>query len=260
MSNLSLIRHIETLARDAWPAEEAAGLHGWIIRFNQGVTRRANSVWPNELSQTGNVPDMLDQVERFYRAYDQPPRYQICPAAQPVELDALLSRRGYAAVAPTHVQIAELATLLARTRAVAGAPSARVTVHSALDDRWFATYQQAEEFDDHAAAMRRAILQRIAPATGYALLVRNHTPVALGLGVAEDGMLGIFSMATVPAYRRQGAATAVLHALGEWAAGQGATRAYLQVMHANRPAQALYARAGFETLYDYHYRELADGS
>ena len=30
--------------------------------------------------------------------------------------------------------------------------------------------------------------------------------------------------------------------------------AYLQVMHRNAAAQALYARAGFVTTYDYHYR------
>jgi ribosomal protein S18 acetylase RimI-like enzyme len=30
---------------------------------------------------------------------------------------------------------------------------------------------------------------------------------------------------------------------------------YLQVMHNNAPALALYRRAGFEPLYSYHYRE-----
>ncbi len=103
--------------------------------------------------------------------------------------------------------------------------------------------------------MRRAIIARISGPCGFALLMADDTPVSLGLGVVEGGYLGIFSMATVPQQRRQGAATCVLQALAGWAAEQGAQRAYLQVMQRNRGALALYANAGFETLYDYHYRE-----
>jgi GNAT superfamily N-acetyltransferase len=121
---------------------------------------------------------------------------------------------------------------------------------------WFGAYRVAEGFGDHEANMRRAILGRIRAPTAYAQLLYGNTPVAIGLGVVEDGYLGIFSMATFPAYRRQGAATMILHALGCWARERGASNAYLQVMVQNKPAQALYARAGFVTLYDYHYREL----
>ena len=42
--------------------------------------------------------------------------------------------------------------------------------------------------------------------------------VALGMGVLEDGWLGIFNMATLPAFRRQGLAGAVLAGLADWAA------------------------------------------
>ncbi len=44
---LQLVRHIEGLALRAWPAAEQQSLDGWRLRFNAGVTRRANSVsWP----------------------------------------------------------------------------------------------------------------------------------------------------------------------------------------------------------------------
>ena len=65
-------------------------------------------------------------------------------------------------------------------------------------------------------------------------------------------------MATQPAFRRQGAAGAILHALARWGQAHGATQIYLQVMQDNQPALALYAGAGFETLYRYHYRVLAE--
>ena len=66
--------------------------------------------------------------------------------------------------------------------------------------------------------------------------------------------MGLFEVGTVPAQRRRGLATAVVEDLLAWGAGQGAERAYLQVMEANSPARALYARLGFQEAYRYWYR------
>jgi ribosomal protein S18 acetylase RimI-like enzyme len=43
-------------------------------------------------------------------------------------------------------------------------------------------------------------------------------------------------------------------ALQGWAAGAGASSAYLQVAAGNGPALALYRRAGFIEHHRYHYR------
>ena len=45
--SLDQVRELEELAANAWPAGEVEELDGWRLRFNAGVTRRANSVWPN---------------------------------------------------------------------------------------------------------------------------------------------------------------------------------------------------------------------
>ncbi len=253
--NLELVRKIETLAMRAWPADAVEHLDGWRLRYARGVTRRANSVWPNELDGDTPLSDRLAAVEAFYKTHDLPARYQICPAALPADLDATLAARGYADDAHTHVQINSLATLLDRTAGVATRPGWALAVAHEPSDDWFDAYQAAEAFGDYEAAMRRAIIARIRGACGFALLCADSMPVSLGLGVVEESHLGIFSMATAPHARRQGAATHVLHALGTWAEGLGARYAYLQVMQRNHGAQVLYAKAGFETLYDYHYRE-----
>ncbi len=49
----------------------------------------------------------------------------------------------------------------------------------------------------------------------------------------------------------------MLAAMAEWCRGQGAVNLYLQVEVANAAAQALYKGAGFQRLYDYHYRVLS---
>src|SRR5437660_1357047 len=80
-------------------------------------------------------------------------------------------------------------------------------------------------------------------------------PLKERLAAAERGWLGLFCVATLDPFRRQGAAMALKRALLEWGRREGAESAYLQVEAANAAALALYARLGFHTLYSYHYRE-----
>jgi ribosomal protein S18 acetylase RimI-like enzyme len=247
-----LIRHLEEMAANAWPAAVVQIVDGWRLRFNGGVTRRANSVWPNEASGRFPLEEKLALVEDFYARWGGPARYQICPAAQPENLDTILAQRGYITDALTAVQSAPLATILAHTESHV---AATVSVADGFDEGWFATYCRAERVDTQAAEARRAILQRIGPRTGYALLQVDGQPAAIGLAVAEQGWSGLFNMVTRPEFRRQGAATAILHALARWSERHQVTTMYLQVMENNGAALALYERVGFETLYHYHYRE-----
>jgi ribosomal protein S18 acetylase RimI-like enzyme len=63
-------------------------------------------------------------------------------------------------------------------------------------------------------------------------------------------------MGTHPAMRRRKVATLLLHALAEHASRLHAKRLYLQVEADNIAALALYAHAGFDAAYGYHYRSL----
>ena len=252
---LTQIEQLESFAANAWPAAEVAALAGWRLRYTAGVTRRANSVWPNGATGERDVADKVLAAEAFYEARKLPTRYQISPAAQPVDLDDQLAARGYVAVARTAVQIAPLTTLLAKTPPLRQYPAFAIEVAEAFDADWFAAYADFAEEDRAGFATRREIIQRIGTATGFALLRIDDQPAAVGLGVVEAGWLGIFCMGTAPALRRRGAARAILRTLAIWAQLQGADHAYLQVMDQNNAARPLYASVGFETLYHYHYRE-----
>jgi len=247
-----LIRYIEELAANAWPAAVMQEVDGWRLRFNWGVTRRANSVWPNQARGDHSLDEKLRWVEDFYGRWGGTARYQMCPAAQPAGLDRILAERGYTATSQTAIQIAPIAEVLARSRANL-AHSVKVGDH--FGEAWFATYCQAEGVSAPTAEIRRGILQRIGPRPGFALLEIDGEAVALGLGVVERGWLGVFSMATRPEFRRRGAATAVLQTLAEWGQQHQASHMYLQVVAENAPALALYGGLGFETLYHYYYRE-----
>ena len=82
------VASIERFALHAWPGLEVVELNGWLLRHAAGVTRRANSVWPNEMHDemhdAASLVENLVRVEEFYSARKLPARFQIGPVAQPV--------------------------------------------------------------------------------------------------------------------------------------------------------------------------------
>lgn len=246
----STILLLEELAANAWPPLITQHLDGWRLRASEGVHGRANSVWPNADHGTLPLAEKLAEAEAFYQRRDLPPRYQIAPTMQPAELDQHLAERGYELYEPVEVQTAVLPTLLAQTNSPYTA-----TITPASSEEWLTFDNHHHAHTPHQAHIRGQIMRHIGPAAAFAAVHDDDGRIlGIGLGVCERGWLGIFNMLTDLEERRKGVGTAVLHHLATWATHHQATHAYLQVVATNRPAQALYARAGFTYAYSYHYR------
>jgi N-acetylglutamate synthase len=250
---MTLVLEIEETAFRAWPAEEVVELSGWRLRFTHGVTRRANSVWPNGWQDETPLVERMEAVEAFAAARGIAPSFQLTTAARPPELDAFLEERGYAFDTPVIVKTLALSSLDLEDRGL----GVRATVASQPNAEWLSVAVDRGRY----AGVRDVflgILARIGDRGGFALVRSGHGPLAAGLGVVDREWLGIFAMLTVPEARRRGAARAILGALTRWGANRGATRAYLQVERDNAPARALYQALGFVRAYDYHYRTKFD--
>ena len=204
-------------------------------------------------------------------------RYHHRPGAsvQIQHLDALLERTQaeIAARAPSAGRSTSLSPSNAGTEALAKAASkvpatAETVVLARPSEAWFQVQQDALAMDPASAGLRRALIQAIPSpiggrrsllegvslTAGFALCCLEGEPAAIGIGVGVGGWLGIFGMATVPRFRRHGAALRVMEGLARWASHEGASSAYLQVFEENHSALALYERLGFAPLYVYHYR------
>ena len=252
--HIAEIRLIEELAYNAWPASVVQIVDGWRMRFHHGVTARANSVWPNECNGDMALQTRMCLVDDFYARHGRRPIFQMCPAAQPTELEGELARRGYIGVRHTNAQTAPTDAVLAHTGQALRGTGIDVTLGD-LDEVWFNTYAEGDGMKEHERAMRRSIVERIGPRACFALARIDGQPAGVGLGVTERGWTGIFCMETLPQYRRRGAATAILRALAEWGKGHDAAQMYLQVMLNNPNALAAYAKAGFTAQYTYFHCE-----
>ena len=231
---------------------ERLALHAWLLRHAEGVTRRANSVWPNKRVGGDGLETQIARVEAFYHERGLPARFQICPAMQPPELDEVLAARGYRATARTAVQTALLDAVVAYGERVSEF-DVEISLHPSA--AWWRCYAEADDIAPGSVPVRQAICAGIVPVTAYASIIRDGKSVAVASSVLEAEWVGFFNVATLLSFRRMGAARMLMSSLAKWGAAQGASRAYLQVMAENGAALHLYSPFGFTTGYFYHYRE-----
>lgn len=245
---LDVVRELEEVSARAWPPLARRDVDGWVLRAGGGVTGRANSVWPRADNGTSTLDDKLAAAADFYRQHDLPLLLALSPASAPENLAGELADRGYAVSGPPRsVQTAQLETMTM----VSDDHGALIT--GSLDEGWYAVVAAVNaSFVDHRSAAL-ALLAGVAAPSAYAVVSIDGGPVAAGRGVHDGDWLGIFNMATLPAYRRRGAGSAVLAALAQWAARRGATRAYLQMEADNAAAPRLYGKAGFNRCYEYAF-------
>ena len=242
--DISGIETLERRAFAAWPALRTLTRDGWVMRFADGHTKRANSINPVAPGK-GDLAMRIAAAEADYAAAGLPPVFRITPLAEP-GLDEALAARGYAAFDESLVMAGPLPQ---------GAADSDVTIDAdPIASGWLADFGRATEADARSLATLARMFAQRAKGTGFARLIRAGTPLAFAMAVPEDGDLGIFEVLSVPQARGQGLARRTLQACGAWAAAQGAARAYLQVTAGNAGAIALYRRLGLETVYRYYYR------
>jgi len=240
------VLEIEDHALFAWPAADVEPDEGWFLRAMGGVSHRANSVWTARATGLRSLGQRIARAESFYRARQLVPTFQVGTESRPLELDAELAARGYVVEAPVAVQVAESAHV------ARGPCVVEVEVRDQLTDDWFELSGRRGRFAS-VHGIYRGLLQRIGERALFAAARVEGDVAAVGLGVRGSGWLGISSMFTSPAYRRQGAAGSILSALATHAASE-CRNIYLQVERDNVPARRLYHAAGFTDHHGYHYR------
>jgi N-acetylglutamate synthase len=240
-----LTRTIEECCLNAWPGLRQRELDGWLVRFGDGFTSRANSVNPLHPGAQ-DAAAKLARCEAAYRAVGQPTIFRVTPLAHPPGLDELLAARGYLREKETVVQVLEPLR--------GGAADEACSLVDVLDPAWEAPFADLNEVPARHRAAHRAILAQIVPPQTGAVLQVAGALACCGRAVTEDEQVGLFAIATEPAQRRRGLARRLVRHLLAWGQGHGARRAYLQVEADNEPALRLYEELGFREIYRYWYR------
>ena len=88
------LRQLERTMFRAWPSFEETDYDGWVLRFADGYTKRANSV--NALYPSTLCLDLkISRCEVVYAARDLTIIFRMTPHSYPDGLDERLDQRGY---------------------------------------------------------------------------------------------------------------------------------------------------------------------
>jgi GNAT superfamily N-acetyltransferase len=237
---------VEEVCLNAWPALREVLLDGWLLRFSESLTRRANSA--NPLTPVAQL--RLRECEALYSRLGLPTIFRVLSLID-ASVDQSLAAAGY-------TREGESCVLYGAIGGLAAAPDPEVRLVTEATPEWFAAMAMLQNHSEAQASTYRRIIRQIAIPAAFAALPVNGNVVALAYGAIHRGLLCYESVITDRRWRRQGYGRRVIAALAGWGKDNGAEGACLEVEAGNLPALALYRGIGLATeLYRYHYRRQA---
>lgn len=247
MDNKSQLQRIEELSMNALPAIQTQIFDGWILRFSNGYTKRANSINPIYFSSE-NLKSKIKNSEQMYRERNLPVIYKMTPNVCPKDLDNALEKSGYIPDSLTSVQVLPI-------KEIEVPPVNNVEVYNKLHKKWFANFCAFNKIRKNDQRSLKIMLNNIISKTCFILLTDDDKKVlACGLGVLQGEYIGLFDIVTNEKYRNKGYGKVLILNILHWGKKNGAKKAYLQVVVNNTPALNLYSSLGFEEKYRYWYR------
>lgn len=237
------IVNIEEHLFRAWPALQTRHYDGWVLRFANGYTRRANSVNPIYSSSLD-----IDEKIRFCEAqYGVKTTFRLTPTTHPTDLDKILAERGYEREGLVNVELLDLKDFTCK-------PEKSVTVYDKLQESWFRAYVELNNIPPVHVSTLREMFSNIHGKPYFLGIKEDDKFICVGVGVFDDNFVGLFGIATASKYRKQGNAKALICHILDRAKSENVEYAYLQVVNENQNAIELYTKLGFEQAYQYWYR------
>ena len=143
MTAARLAWRVEETCLNAWPALRQVLLDGWVLRFSEGLTRRANSAKPLRCSrETGD--GLIAACEALYQRRGLPTIFRLPSIIDP-DLDERLDELGYGSEGESCVRYGDLT-------AVEMASDPDVQLLSRPTREWFAAMAALQ---NHTAEQRR---------------------------------------------------------------------------------------------------------
>ena len=239
----------ETAGLKAWPAFKQINDNGWISRYSNGHTKRANSVTILQ-PDFHSLQSRILHWERFYNSQGLPCIFRLLSFNDNLELENELDLRRYKDCDQT----------LVLSQPLDGKAFLSTSLDSIAIEKWMAYYCELNDKDLTGQATHIKMIKSITDKYLPAVLRKNKKVVSCGLGVISDGLFGLFDIVTHPQCRKKGYGTEMVSGMLHWAMINRAHKAYVQVVAENTPAVKLYQKLGYELSYKYHYKIQTDAN
>jgi ribosomal protein S18 acetylase RimI-like enzyme len=252
------VKQLQEILMNSWPAHHYYFLNGWILRFTDGVTSRANSVFP--INYTGNL-DTIDKdiifVEKAYNIFNLAAIFTLPNYFEPKNLDKKLLEHGYQEVGcTTYTMVSSIQELREETIN----ENFSYKFYSKRENKFSEFLAQYSSRDNKAQTVLNDLANRIIIPKKQCIIVEyKNIVVGALMGILDPhGYLYIVDMLVHPDFRQQKIATSMFWALiNEWGIPEGAKTIWLQVESENANAVKLYSKLGMKKAYSYRYFEKA---
>ena len=238
------IKTLEELSYNAHPSLNTMFYDGWMLRFADGYTNRANSVnmlCPSQIPLAGKIAF----CESIYTKQKLPTVFKITPLS--LVVDSVLAERGYEVVTPTNL----MTMMLPKSFATDFNAS---VVSEGINEAWQSNYFRLNQTNADKIPAAKQIQGNIVNRALTVTLSEKDEVMAYGLCVVEQAYAGLFDIVVSSQHRRKGYGRNICTSLLHNAFQCGAQKAYLQVVADNAGAIALYEKLEFVDLYRYWYR------
>ncbi len=243
-----MIQKIEELSMNALPALSTVFLNGWILRFANGYSKRANSVNPIYPCST-DIEKNIEICESLFRKNHLATVFKLTECTEAYKIDEILQGKGYVYEAKTNVMFKNISKFQIKEQSKKNA-----VIYKEFKDDWFEAFVHMNQISYPNAVTLHKMLQCIVPDTYYGYILEDGKIAAVALGVAERGYVGVYDVGVHKEKRRRGLGMKIMENLIYTALQDGCTHSYLQVIDSNEEAKALYEKLGYEKQYSYWYR------
>ncbi|MFX0057232.1 MAG: GNAT family N-acetyltransferase [Candidatus Heimdallarchaeota archaeon] len=253
MTLKSEVKYIQEILLNSWPAKEYFFLNGWILRFTDGVTSRANSVLPLNYNGNKNTIDRdIGIVENAYKIYGLPPIFTMHDYYEPKYLRSKLIEKGYEEVSFTTTMGAKVTDL--NYLKVNNDYNYEIHAYRTNEFNEFLAKYSKRPIEEQQII--KEICERInIPQKRFILAKDESSVIGTTMGVLNvDYSLYIADVLVKPNYRRRRIASSMLIKLiKEWAELNGVINIWLQVENENEIAIKYYENLGLKGLFNYYY-------
>lgn len=243
------IRFFEEIAANAHVALNVMQYDGWLMRFANGYSGRANSIsvlYPSTLP----VEEKVAYCEKCYAKQGLPANFKLTQGDE--DFSDFLAARGYKVVTPTDIMILD-------DLAVGGEAFFADCIFSDKPDEWLPYFFEYENLTDEKNQNTfRQMLSKVMVDTIYCSVIYKGRVVACAATAIEHGYALIHYVVVDSTVRGLGLGEKLCRAIISKAKEHGAGHAYLQVVQTNEIAMNLYKKLGFKKLYSYWYMKKSD--
>jgi N-acetylglutamate synthase len=246
MSREKLIRRLEEISMNSWPSLKNEIYDGWVLRYSNGYTKRANSVIPLYKSSLP-INEKIELCREKYLSMNLPLIFKLTELNS--DIDEMLNSYKFNKIDTSKVKMINVKTIVNQT-------DDNITTSNRLKKEWTDAYFEFSNQQDKEKQLTSIeMLNRIPGLLITCLKKMNQKIVGVGLGIIDTNYFGLFDIIVNEKYRGNGYGKDIVLKLLAEAKRLKINNVYLQVVENNMAANSLYDKIGFKDVYRYWYRK-----